>query len=91
MEYAVKLKAPYDMTEFDFAKGNILCEEKNGIRYGVWFEYLTDAHNACIEHNGYGIIEGENLDIIWINPDYKSEGIKNLAKELGRKLLPKRA
>lgn len=88
MEYAVELKAAHDMTKTDYARGNMLCEEKNGIRYGIWFDSLEEAKSACIQHKGYGIIEGENLEFVWYNPNYQSEAIKKLARELGRILLP---
>ena len=88
MEYAVDLKAPHDMTETDYARGTFLCETKNGIRYGIWFESLEEAKAACIKNNGYGIIEGENLEFVWYNPNYQSEAIKNLARQLGKMLLP---
>ena len=88
MEYAVELKAKHDMTEIDYARGNILCEEKNGIRYGIWFDSLEEAKTACIKHNGYGIIEGECLGFVWYNHNYQSEGIKKLSKQLGKILLP---
>ena len=88
MEYAIILKASYDMTEKDYASGNMLCRIKNGIKYGAWFDSLEKAKEACIKHKAYGIIESESLDYIWYNPNYQSEAIKKLAKELGRILLP---
>lgn len=89
VEYAVDLKAKHDMTEADYVRGTLLCEEKYKTPYAIWFNSLEEAKKACIEHNGYGIIESEYLDYVWYNPHYQSEGIRKLSKYLGKRLLPK--
>ena len=89
MEYQVILKAPYDMTEEDYAKGNTLSEERfNGIRYGLWFDTLEEAIDKCIKHNAYGIIDSETFEYVWENPNYKSKSFEKLRKQLGKILLP---
>lgn len=89
MEYQVVLKAPKDMTEADYSHGkNILCEERNGHEYGIWFSSLDEAKKACIQHNGYGIIDSELLEYVWHNPNYQSKSIKELQRYLGKILLP---
>ena len=90
MQYQVKLKAPYDMTEKDYTEGNALCEERfGGIKYGIWFDTLEEAKTACIQHGAYGIIDNEEFEYIWMNPEYKSKSFENLRKYLGKILLPR--
>ena len=44
MKYQVVLKAPRDMIETDYLNGaNTLCEERNGTKYGIWFDSLEEA------------------------------------------------
>lgn len=88
MEYQVVLKAPHDMMETDYASGIALCEERNGYKYGIWFSSLEEAKNACTEHKGYAVIDSEELDCVWHNPNYKSNSIIGLQKYLGKILLP---
>lgn len=90
MKYQVKLKASRDMTEADCLQGaNTLCEERfDGIKYGIWFDTLEEAKNACIQHGGYGIIDDDMFEFVWYNPDYKSKSFEDLRKYLGKILLP---
>lgn len=89
MQYQVILKAPRDMTETDYLNGgNTLCEEVNGIKYGIWFTSLEEAKTACIQHKAYGIIDYDMFDYVWKNPNYQSDSIKELRKYLGKILLP---
>lgn len=90
MKYQVKLKASYDMTEADYLHGeNTLCEERyGGIKYGIWFDSLEEAQEACIANNGYGIIDDDMCDYVWKNPNYKSKSFEELRKRLGKILLP---
>lgn len=90
MKYQVKLKAPYDMTEADYLQGaNTLCEERyGGIKYGIWFDSLEEAKEACIQHGAYGIIDDDMCDYVWKNPNYKSGSFEALRKRLGKILLP---
>ena len=90
MKYQVKLKAPYDMTEKDYAHGaNTLCEIRFGDKkYGIWFNTLEEAKTACIQHGAYGIIDDDGLDYVWKNPNYKSRSFEELRKRLGKILLP---
>ena len=92
MKYQVKLKAPKDMREKDYLHGgNTLCEERNGIKYGLWFDTLEEAKEKCIQHKAYGIIDDDLLEYAWKNPDYKGKedkSIEELRRYLGRILLP---
>lgn len=89
MKYQVKLKAPRDMTETDYCELNTLCEIRYGnIPYGIWFDTLEEAKEACIKHEAYGIIDDNTLDYVWYNPDYKSKSFEKLRKYLGKILLP---
>ena len=83
MEYAIKMKSPNEMTELDYARGTQFSDE-NG--YGVWFDSIEEAIEKCKKINGYEVFNSE-LDSVWENPEYKSEGIKKLSKQLGKILL----
>ena len=86
MEYAVELRNPAEFTcEADYCRSNQLQDECG---YGKWFESLEDAQSACVEHGAYGVFNDEGDDV-WYNPNYKSQGIKNLRQFLGEKFLPK--
>ena len=88
MEYQVILKSPRDMTETDYANGNALCEERNGYKYGIWFPSLEEAKEACVQHGGYAVIDNDMFEYVWYNPNYRSKGIEELARYLGKILLP---
>ena len=89
MKYQVILKAPRDMVEADYRNGaNTLCEEINGYKYGIWFDSIDEAKEACIQHNGFGIIDDEELEYVWNNPEYKSESSTRMRQHLGKILLP---
>ena len=89
MKYQVILKRPQDMTEADYLNGaNCLTEEKNGTKYGIWFDSLEEAKSKCIQHKAYAIIDDDLLEYVWYNPDYKSKSIEELRKYLGKILLP---
>lgn len=89
MQYQVILKSPRDMTETDYLHGgNTLCEERNGYKYGIWFDSLEEAKNVCIKHKAYGIIDDDMLDYVWKNPNYQSNSIKELQRYLRKILLP---
>lgn len=89
MQYQVKLKAPRDMREADYLQGrDTLCERKNGKDYGIWFDSLEEAKEACIQHDGYGIIDDDLFEYVWYNPNYQSKSIEDLARYLGKILLP---
>ena len=89
MKYQVKLKASYDMTEADYCGNNTLCEMRYGnIPYGIWFDSLEEAKEACIKHEAYGIIDDDMFEYVWYNPDYKSKSFEELRKMLGKILLP---
>lgn len=88
MEYQVQLKSPHDFTsDADYINGHVLCDEN---KFGIWFKSLEEAKTACIKHNGYGVYDSEELEYVWINPNYQSEGIKKLSQFLGKKLLPRK-
>lgn len=89
MKYQVRMKAPHDVREIDRVRGNALCEERNGHRYGIWFDTLEEAQAACIENNAYGIIDDEFCEYVWLNPDYESESFERLKKRLSDKLMPR--
>lgn len=89
MKYQVRMKAPQDVREIDRCKGNALCEERNGHRYGIWFDTLEEAQDACIKHNAYGIIDDDLCELVWENPNYESESFKQLKKTLSEKLMPR--
>lgn len=92
MKYQVKLKNPKDFTEADYCKSNTLCEMRFGnIPYGIWFDSLEEAKEACIKHGAYGIIDEDALDYVWKNPYYKSKydkSFEELRRYLGKILLP---
>jgi hypothetical protein len=89
MKYQVKLKNPKDFTEADYCKSNTLCEMRYGnIPYGILFDTLEEAKEACIKHEAYGIIDDDMCDYVWYNPDYKSKSFEELRRKLGRILLP---
>ena len=88
MQFQVKMKSPDDFTEQDYCKPNCLCEERNGIQYGIWFDSLEEAKEACIEHRAYGVIDDDLCNYVWFNPNYHSESFEKLRRYLGRILLP---
>lgn len=92
MQYQVRLKDPKDFTNEDYVSGNALCEIRFGnIKYGIWFDTLEEAKEVCIKHGAYGIIDYDNGDYVWKNPNYKSKtdrSIEGLRKYLGEILLP---
>lgn len=92
MKYQVKLKNPKDFVEADYSKPNTLCEMRFGnIPYGILFDSLEEAKEACIKHEAYGIIDDEEYDYVWYNPNYKSKEDKSfeeLRRYLGKILLP---
>ena len=83
------MKAHYDLTEADRLKGNALCEERDGRRYGIWFDTIEEAQTACIAHGAYCIIDDDLCEPVWHNPNYQSESFEKLRKKLGRILLPR--
>ena len=89
MKYQVRMKAQQDVREIDRVRGNALCEERNGHRYGIWFDTIEEAKEACIQHNAYCIIDDEFCEPVWYNPDYESESFENLKKHLSKKFMPR--
>lgn len=85
--YIIAKKSPRDMMERDYSHP-FLEDEAGKVRE---FNNLEDATKACKENNCYAVSQnfGE-LDDVFINNDYRSEGIANLRKHLGKKLLPRK-
>lgn len=67
-QYAVKLVAPIHMTEMDYAKG-IMLTDKRG--WAIWFDSLDEAKTACVKAGGYCVIDSEELEDVWFNPNYR--------------------
>lgn len=86
MQYQVRLKAGRDLTEVDRVRGNALCGADGR---GMWFDRLQDAKAAAIAAGAFCVIDSENLDAVWVNPQYESRRIGLLRKKLTAALMPK--
>ena len=90
IKYCIELKAREDFTcESDFFN-NTYCEEKNGYKYGVWFDSLEEAKKVCKQLKAYAIISDEWGEKVWENEEYESESFERLREKLGEILLKTR-